>query len=75
MAGGRWFEETLLAMKAEGRITIVMISHDLEQVRRVADRVTLLDRRVLAEGDADQVLASDIVPGWMPARRAGQAPR
>jgi zinc transport system ATP-binding protein len=75
VAGSRWFEETLLAMKGEGRITIVMISHDLDQVRRVADRVTLLDRRVLAEGDADQVLASDVVPGWMPARRAGQAPR
>ena len=27
-----------------------MVSHDLEQVRRVADRVTVLDRRVVAEG-------------------------
>ena len=29
-----------------------MVSHDLEQVRRVGDRVTVLDRRVVVEGAA-----------------------
>ena len=28
-----------------------MVSHDFDQVRRLADRVTVLDRRVVAEGD------------------------
>ena len=55
-AAGLWFERTLTAMKKEGRTTIVMVSHDFDQVRRVADRVTRLDRRVVAEGTPDEVL-------------------
>ena len=34
--------------KRDGRTTILMVSHDLDQVRRIADRVTVLDRRVVA---------------------------
>ena len=37
----------LLGMKRSGT-TILMVSHDLEQVRRLADEVTTLDRRVAA---------------------------
>jgi len=55
-ASARWLEETLLVMKRERRTTIVMVSHDFDRVRRVADRVTLLDRRVLADGTPDAVL-------------------
>jgi zinc transport system ATP-binding protein len=55
-AAGLWFERTLTAMKTASHTTIVMVSHDFEQVRRVADRVTLLDRRVVAEGTPDEVL-------------------
>jgi zinc transport system ATP-binding protein len=55
-ASVRWLEETLIAMKRERRTTIVMVSHDIDRVRRVADRVTLLDRRVLADGRPDAVL-------------------
>jgi zinc transport system ATP-binding protein len=55
-ASARWLEERLLAMKRERRTTIVMVSHDLDRVRRVADHVTLLDRRVLADGMPDAVL-------------------
>ncbi len=32
-----------------------MVSHDLEQVRRVADRVSVLDRRIVAEGGVDML--------------------
>jgi zinc transport system ATP-binding protein len=47
-ASAQWLEETLLAIRAARRTTILMVSHDLERVRRIADHVTTLDRRVLA---------------------------
>jgi zinc transport system ATP-binding protein len=49
-------EETLLAMKHARRTTIVMVSHDLNRVRRLADRVTLLDRRVVRDDAPERVL-------------------
>jgi zinc transport system ATP-binding protein len=36
----RWLDDTLLSLK--GEITVLMVSHDSEQVRRIADRVTVL---------------------------------
>lgn len=39
-AGAKWLDDTLLALK--GEITVLMVSHDSEQVRRIADRVTHL---------------------------------
>lgn len=54
-ASAEWLDDTLVAMRDERRTTIVMVSHDSERVRRIADRVTLLDRRVMAEGSADDV--------------------
>jgi zinc transport system ATP-binding protein len=47
-ASAQWLEETLAAMKQARRTTIVMVSHDLERVRRLADEVTLLNHRVAA---------------------------
>jgi zinc transport system ATP-binding protein len=41
-AAARWLDETLVSLK--GDVTIVMVSHDSEQVRRVADRVTVVER-------------------------------
>jgi zinc transport system ATP-binding protein len=38
----RWLDGTLVSLK--GEMTVVMVSHDSEQVRRIADRVTLLER-------------------------------
>ena len=52
-------DEILLASKRTGRTTVLMVSHDLEQVRRVADRVTVLDRRIVVDGSVD-VLATTI---------------
>ena len=59
-------DEILLASKRTGHTTVLMVSHDLEQVRRVADRVTVLDRRVVVEGSAD-VLATSSVRELLPA--------
>jgi zinc transport system ATP-binding protein len=62
----RILDEILLTAKRTGRTTVLMVSHDLEQVRRVADRVTVLDRRVVVEGTTD-ILASEGVRALVPA--------
>lgn len=41
-ASARWLEDTLRSLK--GEMTTLMVSHDSEQVRRIADRVTDLAR-------------------------------
>ena len=46
-----------------------MVSHDLDQVRRVADRVTVLDRRVVAEGPRPRSSRTAGVRELLPARR------
>jgi zinc transport system ATP-binding protein len=69
-ASGRWLEGTLTTIKAQGHITVLMVSHDLEQVRRVADQVTVLDRRVLADGPPAEILATASVRDFLPAGAA-----
>ena len=59
-------EDILLGLKAGGRTTVLMISHDLDQVQRVADRVTVLDRRVVAEGTPD-ILTADELRALLPS--------
>ncbi len=69
-------EETLTDLKRTGRTTVVMVSHDLEQVRRSADWVTVLDRRVVAEGPAADILVTASVLDLLataPRRRAGRS--
>jgi zinc transport system ATP-binding protein len=39
-ASARWLDETLVSLK--GEMTVLMVSHDSDQVRRIADRVTPL---------------------------------
>jgi zinc transport system ATP-binding protein len=68
-------DEILRASKRTGQTTVVMVSHDLEQVRRVADQVTVLDRRVVVEGSVD-ILATASVRELLPAvpeRRVARA--
>lgn len=56
----RAFEEMLLAAKREAGATVLMVSHDLAQVRRIADRVTLLQVTARATGTPAEVLAEDL---------------
>src|SRR5471032_2058076 len=49
----RILDDLLLAAKRSGRTTVFMVSHDVEQVRRLADRVTVLDRRIIVDGSVD----------------------
>ena len=46
------FEERLLCARRESGLSVLMASHDLAQVRRLADQVVVLDRRVIRRGDA-----------------------
>jgi zinc transport system ATP-binding protein len=55
-AASKGLERALTTMKRDSPATVVMVSHDFDQVRRLADRVTLLDRRVIADGNAHEVL-------------------
>jgi len=48
----------LLSLRAREGTTIFMISHDLTQVRRIADTVTFLDQTVVETGAIDPVLAA-----------------
>ena len=51
------FEELVLALRRDAGATVLMVSHDLEQVRRMADRVTVLNRVVRDHGRPAEVLA------------------
>lgn len=74
-AGQGQLEQLLAGVKAAGT-TVLMVSHDLEQVRRLADRVTVLDRTVIGEGPAAETLALDHVRALLPsASGAGSAAR
>ncbi len=68
------FEDILRQLRRAGRTTILMVSHDLEQVQRLADRVTVLDRRVVADGPPS-VLASAHVRELIPAPEGRRAVR
>jgi zinc transport system ATP-binding protein len=71
----RWLEDALTTIRREARTTVLMVSHDLEHVRRIADRVTVLDRRVVADGPAEEILATSSVLDFLPARAARQRAR
>lgn len=66
--GVRQLEELLQALRSGGT-TVLMVSHDLEQVRRIADHVTVLDRSIVTEGSADEALSLDRVVALLPSER------
>jgi zinc transport system ATP-binding protein len=67
----RMLEETLHALRATGRVTVLLVSHDAEQVQRVANRVTVLDRSIVSEGPPE-MLAAGRLRDLLPDRRDRQ---
>jgi zinc transport system ATP-binding protein len=67
--------EGLLRTLVKRGATVLMVSHDLEQVRRVANRVTVLDRSVITEGPAMETLAQERVVALLPSGGQGRARR
>jgi zinc transport system ATP-binding protein len=55
----REFEEIVVDLQQAGT-SVLMVSHDLGQVRRIADRVTLLDKTVRRTGAPADVVADDL---------------
>lgn len=53
-------DRTLLALRERHGTTIVMVSHDLAQVRRLADRVSALRVKLMRTGTADEVLSAGL---------------
>jgi ABC-type Mn2+/Zn2+ transport system ATPase subunit len=64
----RWLEDMLLTVRDRDGVTVLMVSHDLAQARRIADRVTVLDVAILGDGSARDILADGFSfasrPGW-----------
>lgn len=63
---GLWQFYELLEKLRQQDMVILLISHDLNYVRQHADRVVLLDRRVLAMGAPDAVFGSEAFAAAFP---------
>jgi len=50
----------VVTLKRDSRTSVLMVSHDLGQVRRVADRVTLIETTVRRTGPPGAVLADGL---------------
>jgi zinc transport system ATP-binding protein len=50
-------DRLLVELRDESKTTVLMVSHDRGQVRRIADRVTLLEVREKRTGTADEILS------------------
>jgi zinc transport system ATP-binding protein len=57
-AGERLFEKSVLGLVEEG-VSVVWIAHDFAQVRRLADRVTCLNRTIRFDGPPGDVLSAE----------------
>jgi putative ABC transport system ATP-binding protein len=56
-------ETTLRGLRAQTAISTVVVTHDMEQARRLADYVVRIEGgRVSAQGSAEEVLAEDVEP-------------
>ena len=59
MAGLDLFYKRVTELRDKQHMAILLVSHDLGLIRKYADRVVLLDKTVVAQGDADEVFATD----------------
>ena len=56
--GMELFYKTITYLKEHYDLAIILISHDLEYVKKYADHVVLLDQTVLTQGSVKEVFAS-----------------
>ena len=57
--GIKKFYEIVNKLKSEKDMSIILVSHDLDIVKKYADKVILLDKKILKEGTADEVFQSE----------------
>ena len=53
------FYQTVDELKRTNHMAILLVSHDLDVVRRYADRVVLMQGTVVRQGDPETVFDSD----------------
>lgn len=56
--GMELFYKTIYQLKENYDLAVILISHDLEYVKRYADKVVLLDGTILKQGSVKEVFAS-----------------
>ena len=56
--GLKMFLDTVMRLKEQHHMAILLVSHDLNLVRQYADHVALLDKSILIQGAPDAVYAS-----------------
>ena len=59
MAGLDLFYKRIMELRDEQHMAVLLVSHDLGLIRKYADKVVLLDKTVVAEGDADEVFRTE----------------
>lgn len=59
--GARHFEQMLIELKQEHGHSILMVSHDMQTILRIADRVTAINRTVTYDGSPDDLSLSDLL--------------
>ncbi len=59
--GIRQFEEMLLQLRDVQGITIVMVSHSMDMIHRIADRVTAINRNIFYDGSPQGLCHSDLL--------------
>lgn len=57
--GIRDFYNLVNTMKNKYDMAIILVSHDLDLVRKYADKVVLLNKKIICEGSADEVYNND----------------
>ncbi len=58
--GARAFDKLILNLRDSLDITVVMITHDLDTIYSIIDRMAILaDKRVIAQGTLNEILASN----------------
>ena len=59
IAGLDLFYKQVTELRDTCHMAILLVSHDLGLIRKYADKVVLLDKTVVAEGEAEKVFSSD----------------
>ncbi len=64
--GARHFEQMLIQLKQDQGHSILMVSHDMRTILRIADRVTAINRTVTYDGSPDDLSLSDLITNVTP---------
>lgn len=59
MAGLDLFYKRIMELRDEQHMAVLLVSHDLGLIRKYADKVVLLDKTVVAEGEANDVFRTE----------------